>query len=230
MRPPPHRPHPTWDKGGVGVDASMCPTDMTLALGGARPPPRPHATLAPRGMRARWGHGGGCIHVPHPHDTGSAWGASTPTPPPRPHPTSLDLIIIDPAFPLLALAIGHVHAHHAPLISPLAPLPSLDHPHVPCPCRPPYPPPPPPPHPCPRPLFPPPPPPFPPHLPPCPHPLDYPHSSPSPTIIPSPGEDDVGGNGDDGDDRAGMTSPAWWCVWNAWGWVLREDEVGPAIS
>src|SRR5882724_13465871 len=43
-------------------NASMCPTGMTLALGGVHPPPCPHATLAPCGMRARWGRGGG--HAP----------------------------------------------------------------------------------------------------------------------------------------------------------------------
>src|SRR5882724_5809853 len=38
----------------------MCPTSMTLALGGACPPPRPHLALIPHGARVAWGHGGGC--------------------------------------------------------------------------------------------------------------------------------------------------------------------------
>src|SRR5882724_1493161 len=133
------------------------------------------------------------------------------------------LIIINPTFTLPSLTIGHAHAHHAPLISPLTPLPSLDHPCIPCPRHPPHLRP--HPHHCPhsRPfhLL---------HLAPCPPPLNHLPSLPSPTITPSPGEDDVGGDGDDRDDGAGMTSHAWWCVWNAWGWVLHEDEVGPAIS
>src|SRR5882724_2991915 len=62
MHPPPHCPHPTWGEGSMGVDASMCPTDMTLGLRGACPPPRPHLALIRHAARAVWGRGGG--HAP----------------------------------------------------------------------------------------------------------------------------------------------------------------------
>ena len=78
-------------------NASMCPTGMTLALGGVHPPPCPHATLAPCGMRARWGRGGGhapprasvmpvghmdALRCPHPmwgEGGVGAWGWTCPT-------------------------------------------------------------------------------------------------------------------------------------------------------
>ena len=43
-------------------------------------PPPPH-------LKCPGGMGVGHIHVPHPHDVQSGWGASTPTPTCPPHPT-----------------------------------------------------------------------------------------------------------------------------------------------
>ena len=155
----------TWGVCGRGGGHIHVPTGMTLGLGGARPPPHPHLTLIPRGVRAAWGHGGGrapprasvmsvghmdastptppsshvgrgqhgggCIHVPHPHDTGSAWGASTPTPPsflplpPSPPLTTPTSHAHAALLPLtLTLAIAHAHALFTPLTSPLVPIPS----------------------------------------------------------------------------------------------------------
>src|SRR5882724_7167933 len=122
MCPPPHRPRSTWDEGGMGVWGWTCPTQAQCHASGAHGCVHPHAHTPPMSMPPS--------STPTPSSSRVRAGAGSIRTLSR--RDIFALILIDPTFALLALTIGHIHAHHAPLISPLAPLPSLNHPHVPC--------------------------------------------------------------------------------------------------
>src|SRR5882724_1900704 len=113
----------------------MCPTPMTLGLGGARPPPCPHTPLIPHGARAVWGRGGGRapprpsimgvghIHVPHPHP-------HAPTLPSPPYGMRGACVGVDMPYPHAALLMCGV-GWAKPACKPPLPLPPLaTHPRV----------------------------------------------------------------------------------------------------